>query len=193
MGYDGKKLVSVTKEGLKFEESEEEKKAWEELTADFEPLTKLMKEILGDKVEKVLMSERVVDSPCVLVTGEYGWTANMERIMRAQALRDNSMSSYMASKKTMEINPRHSIMKELKAKSAADKGDKTVKDLVHLLFETSLLTSGFSLEEPATFAGRIHRMIKLGLSIEDEEAEDIEELPPLEEDGDEGSKMEEVD
>merc|ERR1719399_635406 len=129
--YDGKKLVSVTKEGLKFEESEEEKKAWEELCADFEPLSKLMKEILGDKVEKVVMSERVTESPCVLVTGEYGWTANMERIMRAQALRDNSMSSYMASK-------------------------KTVKDLVPLLFETSLLTSGFTLDEPATFAGRIH-------------------------------------
>merc|ERR1712225_88900 len=192
--YDGKKLVSVTKEGLKFEETEEEKKAWEELTADFEPLCKLMKEILGDKVEKVVMSERVTESPCVLVTGEYGWTANMERIMRAQALRDNSMSSYMASKKTMEINPKHSIMKELKAKAAADKGDKTVKDLVHLLFETSLLTSGFSLEEPATFASRIHRMIKLGLSIEDDdEAEDVEELPPLEEDNDESSKMEEVD
>ena len=111
--YDGKKLVSVTKEGLKFEETEEEKKAWEELTADFEPLCKLMKEILGDKVEKVVMSERVTESPCVLVTGEYGWTANMERIMRAQALRDSSMSSYMASKKTMEINPKHSIMKEL--------------------------------------------------------------------------------
>ena len=96
--YDGKKLVSVTKEGLKFEETEEEKKAWEELTADFEPLCKLMKEILGDKVEKVVMSERVTESPCVLVTGEYGWTANMERIMRAQALRDSSMSSYMASR-----------------------------------------------------------------------------------------------
>merc|ERR1712194_875957 len=106
----------------------------------------------------------------------------------------SSMSSYMASKKTMEINAKHSIMKELKAKSAADKGDKTVKDLVHLLFETSLLTSGFSLDEPATFAGRIHRMIKLGLSIEDDdEAEDVEELPPLEEDNDESSKMEEVD
>merc|ERR1712037_1052822 len=103
--YDGKKLVSVTKEGLKFEETEEEKKAWEELTADFEPLCKLMKEILGDKVEKVVNSERVTESPCCLVTGEYGWTANMERIMRAQALRDSSMSSYMASKKTMEINP----------------------------------------------------------------------------------------
>jgi len=192
--YDGKKLVSVTKEGLKFEETEEEKKAWEELTADFEPLCKLMKEILGDKVEKVVNSERVTESPCCLVTGEYGWTANMERIMRAQALRDSSMSSYMASKKTMEINPKHSIMKELKAKAAADKGDKTVKDLVHLLFETSLLTSGFSLDEPATFAGRIHRMIKLGLSIEDDdEADDVEELPPLEEDGDETSKMEEVD
>merc|ERR1712157_390452 len=106
-----KKLNSVTKEGLKFEETEEEKKAWEELTADFEPLCKLMKEILGDKVEKVINSERVTESPCCLVTGEYGWTANMERIMRAQALRDSSMSSYMASKKTMEINPKHSIMK----------------------------------------------------------------------------------
>merc|ERR1711998_622131 len=141
--YDGKKLVSVTKEGLKFDESEEDKKAWEELCADFEPLSKLMKEILGDKVEKVVMSERVTESPCVLVTGEYGWTANMERIMRAQALRDNSMSSYMASKKTMEINPKHSIISSLREKAEADQGDKTVKDLVHLLFETSLLTSGF--------------------------------------------------
>merc|ERR1711968_286404 len=189
--YDGKKLVSVTKEGLKFDESEDEKKAQEELKADYEPLCKLMKEVLGDKAEKVVVSERLTDAPCCLVTGEYGWSANMERIMRAQALRDSSMSSYMASKKTMEINAKHSIMKELKAKSAAD---KMVKDLVHLLFETSLLTSGFSLDEPATFAGRIHRMIKLGLSIEDDdEAEDVEELPPLEEDGDEGSKMEEVD
>jgi len=192
--YDGKKLVSVTKEGLKFDESEDEKKAQEELKADYEPLCKLMKEILGDKAEKVVVSERLTDAPCCLVTGEYGWSANMERIMRAQALRDSSMSSYMASKKTMEINAKHSIMKELKANSAADKGDKTVKDLVHLLFETSLLTSGFSLDEPATFAGRIHRMIKLGLSIEDDdEAEDVEELPPLEEDNDESSKMEEVD
>merc|ERR1712227_387712 len=167
----------------------------EETVAEYEGLCKLVKEILGDKVEKCIVSDRVTESPCCLVTGEHGWSANMERIMRAQALRVSSMSSYMASKKTMEINAKHSIMKELKAKAAADKGDKTVKDLVHLLFETSLLTSGFSLDEPATFAGRIHRMIKLGLSIEDDEeddVDDVDDLPPLEED-DESSKMEEVD
>ena len=146
-------------------------------------------------MEKVLVSDRIINSPCVLVTGEYGWSANMERIMKAQALRDSSMSTYMTSKKTLELNPSHSIIKELKKKSDADKSDKTVKDLVWLLFETALLSSGFSLDEPNSFAGRIHRMIKLGLSIEedqDEEPEKIEEdLPPLE--TDEGSKMEEVD
>merc|ERR1711904_101439 len=120
--YDGKKLVSVTKEGLKFEETEDEKKKKEETVAEYEGLCKLVKEILGDKVEKCIVSDRVTESPCCLVTGEHGWSANMERIMRAQALRDSSMSSYMASKKTMEINPNHSIMKELKAKSNADKG-----------------------------------------------------------------------
>merc|ERR1711957_140739 len=192
--YDGKKILNITKEGLKIEKSDEEKAEWEEKKAACENLCKLVKEVLGDKAEKVVVSDRLTTSPCCLVTGEYGWSANMERIMKAQALKDSSMSGYMASKKTMEINAKHSIMKELKAKSAADKGDKTVKDLVHLLFETSLLTSGFSLDEPATFAGRIHRMIKLGLSIEDDdEAEDVEELPPLEEDNDESSKMEEVD
>merc|ERR1712072_37857 len=195
--FDGKKLKSVTKEGLDLDD-EDEKKKMEELKAEFEPLCKLMKEVLGDKTEKVMVSSRVVDSPCVLVTSEYGWSANMERIMKAQALRDNSMTSYMVSKKTMEINPKHSIMTELKKKAAADKSDKTVKDLIWLLFDTSLLTSGFSLDEPTQFAGRIHRMIKLGLSIDDDDEgmDDDDDLPPLEEvDGaaDEASKMEEVD
>merc|ERR1711959_446777 len=192
--YDSKKLKSVTKEGLDLD-TEDEKKKTEELKAEFEPLCKLIKEVLGDKTEKVVVGTRIAESPCVLVTSEYGWSANMERIMKAQALRDSSMSSYMVSKKTMEINPNHSIMTELRKKAAADKSDKTVKDLIWLLFDTSLLTSGFNLDEPTTFAGRIHRMIKLGLSIdEDDEAvedEDDDDLPPLEDD--EGSKMEEVD
>ncbi|KAJ6826283.1 heat shock protein 83 [Iris pallida] len=191
--YDGKKLVSATKEGLKLEDSEEEKKKEEERKAAFEGLCKTMKEILGDKVEKVVVSDRIVDSPCCLVTAEYGWTANMERIMKAQALRDTSMSSYMSSKKTMEINPENGIMEELRKRAEADKNDKSVKDLVLLLYETALLTSGFSLEDPNTFAGRIHRMLKLGLSIDEEDvAVDDADMPPLD-DANEESKMEEVD
>lgn len=191
--YDGHTLQSVTKEGLELEEDEEEKKKREEEKAQFEELCKTIKEILGDKVEKVVLSNRIVNSPCVLVTGQYGWSANMERIMRAQALRDSAMSSYMASKKTMEINPEHAIVKSLKAK---DKNDKTLKDLVYLLYETALLSSGFTLEDPSNFASRIHRMIKLGLSIDDEEEAEMEtdaqdDMPELEEVGE--SKMEEVD
>merc|ERR1711970_357671 len=193
--YDGKKLVAVTKEGLNLEKTEDEKKEFEEKKAACENLCKLMKEVLGDKTEKVVVSDRLSSSPCCLVTGEYGWSANMERIMKAQALKDSSMSGYMSSKKTMEVNPLHPIIDALRTRADEDKNDKTVKDLIWLLFDTSLLTSGFALDEPTTFAGRIHRMIKLGLSIdEDDEAaedEDDDDLPPLEDD--EGSKMEEVD
>ena len=192
--YDGKKLVSCTKEGLDLDDTEEEKKAKEEEKARFEPLCKLMKDVLGDKVEKCVVSHRIDESPCVLVTSEHGWTANMERIMKAQALRDNSMTSYMVSKKTMEINPKNQIVIELRNKAEVDTSDKTVKDLIWLMYETSLLTSGFSLEDSSQFAGRIHRMIKLGLSIEEDEAAVEEDLPPLDDNaGEENAKMEEVD
>jgi len=200
--FDGKKLVCATKEGLDLETTEEEKKMLEEQKAQFEGLCKKVKEILGDKVEKVVLSDRIVNSPCVLVTGEFGWSANMERIMKAQALRDNSMTSFMVSKKTLELNPKHPIIAELRKKFEADANDKTVKDLTWLLFETSLLTSGFSLPEPTVFSGRIHKLIKLGLSIYDDEPEeagagsaaakpDDADLPPLEES--QASLMEEVD
>jgi len=195
--FEGKKLLSATKEGLSIEDDDDEKKNFEEAKAKCEGLCKLMKEVLDDKVEKVVVSNRLADSPCCLVTGEYGWTANMERIMKAQALRDASQSAYMSSKKTLEINPLNSIIKALVEKADADQSDKTVRDLIWLLYDTSLLTSGFSLDEPTTFSSRIHRLVKLGLSIDDDDEvddEDMDELPPLEGGNDnEESAMEQVD
>merc|ERR1711972_74148 len=196
--FDGKNLVSVTKEGLELPEDEEEKKKKDADKEKFEPLCKVMKDILDKKVEKVVVSSRLVSSPCCIVTSQYGWTANMERIMKAQALRDTSTMGYMAAKKHLEINPDHGIVENLRQRAETDKNDKSVKGLVLLLFETSLLSSGFSLEDPAVHARRIHRMIKLGLGIdEDDEADaavaDDTDMPPLEGESEDASRMEEVD
>jgi len=200
--YEGKNLVCVTKEGLELPEDEEEKKRFEEAKAKFEGLCKVMKEILDKKVEKVVVSNRLVTSPCCIVTSQYGWSANMERIMKAQALRDTSTMGYMAAKKHLEINPDHPIVNTLKEKADVDKNDKAVKDLCLLLFETSLLASGFTLEDPTSHANRIHRMIKLGLGIDDDDGASGDaaateaagdEIPPLEGDDDDASRMEEVD
>jgi len=196
--YDGKPLVSVTKEGLELPEDEDEKKKREEDKTKFEGLCKVMKSILDNKVEKVVVSNRLVESPCCIVTSQYGWTANMERIMKAQALRDTSTMGYMAAKKNLEINPDHPIIENLRQKSEADKNDKAVKDLVILLFETALLSSGFTLEEPQVHSSRIYRMIKLGLGIDEEEAMLTEETttadaPAESGDAEDASRMEEVD
>merc|ERR1712183_119781 len=175
-----------------------DKKKMEADKAKFEGLCKVIRDILDKKVEKVVVSNRLVSSPCCIVTSQYGWTANMERIMKAQALRDTSTMGYMAAKKHLEINPDHSIVENLRQRAEADKNDESVKDLVLLLFETALLSSGFSLEDPQVHAQRIHRMVKLGLGIDEDEA-DIEEtvddmdMPPLEGDAEDASRMEEVD
>jgi molecular chaperone HtpG len=193
--YEGKSLVCVTKEGLTFDCDEDEKQKWEDCVNEFKPLTEKIKEILGQNVEKVVLSQRVVDSPCVLVTGDYGWTANMERIMKAQALRDTN-NSYMMSKKIMEINPYHSIIKSLKERIKYADNESMIKDLVSLLYESSLISSGFSIEEPATFVNRINNMIKLGLSLDDDDVKEVkedvkEEVEDVKEDVKEN--MEEID
>jgi len=204
--YDGKKLVAVTKEGLALPEDEEEQKKLEEDKAKYEKMCEKVKEILGEsRVEKVIVSTRLSTSPACIVTAEHGWSANMERIMKAQALRDNSTMGYMAAKKHLELNPDHSICKSINAKIEADPHDKAIKDLCMLMYETALLTSGFNLDDPQVHANRIHRMIKLGLGI-DEDADDElssapaaaaaadDDMPPLEAgDDDDDDAMEEVD
>merc|ERR1712018_827947 len=130
---------------------------------------------MGFYLNKVVVSNRLVSSPCCIVTSQYGWTANMERIMKAQALRDTYTMGYMAAKKHLEINPDHSIVENLRQRAETDKNDKSVKALVLLLFETSLLSSGFSLEDPAVHARRIHRMIKLGLGIDEDDDAPMED------------------
>ena len=164
--YDGKKLVSITQEGFELPKSEEEATAFAKLQEEYAPVCQKIKEILGNKLEKVVVTDRLQDVPCCIVTGQFGWSANMERIMRSQALNDMSSLAYMTGKRNMEVNPTHPIVKELKDKLLNPASEAGARDLINLLYETSLINSGFSLENTGTFAERIFRIVQMGLGVE---------------------------
>jgi molecular chaperone HtpG len=175
--YNGKKLMAVTKESLKLNETEEEKKQFEQDKISVEDLCKFMKEVYGNSVEKIVISNRLADSPCCFVSSEYGWGANYERIIKAQVTGSGGDFGMMSSmnKKIMEINPRHSIVKAIHEKITNDRTNSSIKDLVWLLYDISLLTSGYTIDEPVTFSKRIQNLIKLGLDIQDDTSVRVEQ------------------
>merc|ERR1712146_679262 len=205
--FDGKKLQSITKENLKFGDEEDVDKKRDELyTKNFKSLTDWMKNVYGDKVEKITVSNRVVDTPCLLVTSQYGYSANMERIMQSQAFADNKRTQYLVSKKTMEINPRHPIVVELLKRSEESPEDSDTKDLAWILHDTALLNSGFPVSDAKPFSGRMYRMLKNGLALdsldlvpeievpeeEEEDAEEDTEEAEVEDDSEESGEKEEM-
>jgi len=169
--YKDKKMVCVTKEGaLLDDETEEEKKAREE---SFKETCEKMKEIIngtGEKVENVRVSGRITDTPAVLVTSEYGWSANMERIMKAQALQSNQMAGYMSSKKILEINGDHKLVRAIQKRLADPEESQkaSTRDLINILYETAVINSGFTMEDPTVFVRRVHRLLEVGLNVDDE-------------------------
>jgi molecular chaperone HtpG len=191
--YDGKKLISITKEGFKLPETEDEKTSFDTLTEEYAETCNQIQELIKDRCEKVVLSNRLTDTPCCIVTGQFGWSANMERIMKAQTLGDKSASHYMMSKKTLEINPYHVIVKELKTKLALedDTSKKINLNIVNLMYDTALIDSGFTLEQSGAFANRIYNMLAMGLGVEQDfgceansevvNSESLSDIPELEE------------
>merc|ERR1711968_371423 len=192
--FDGKKLQSVTKEGLKFGDEEEiDTKRADLYKEQFKPLTKWLKELYSDSVEKIAVSSRLQDTPCIFVTSQYGYSANMERIMQSQAFADNKRTQYLVSKKTMEINPRHPIVVELLKRSEESPEDSDTKDLAWILHDTALLNSGFPVSDAKQFSGRMYRMLKNGLALDSLDLVPEIEVPEEEEEAEEEEDTEEAD
>ncbi|KAK8947621.1 hypothetical protein KSP40_PGU015485 [Platanthera guangdongensis] len=172
MDYEDKKFQNVSKEGLELEKESKHK----DLKESFKVLTKWWKSTLAsENVDSVKISNRLDNSPCVVITSKYGWSANMEKIMQAQTLSDASKQAYMRGKRVLEINPRHPIIKELRDRVAADPEDESLKQTARLIYTTALMESGFTLPDPKEFANSIYGSVKKSLDISPEAAVDEEE------------------
>ncbi|KAL5847839.1 hypothetical protein ACOSQ3_011363 [Xanthoceras sorbifolium] len=194
MDYEDKKFQNVSKEGLKLGKDSKDK----ELKESFKELTKWWKGALANEnVDDVKISNRLDNTPCVVVTSKYGWSANMERIMQSQTLSDANKQAYMRGKRVLEINPRHPIIKELQERVVKDAEDEDVKQTAQLIYQTALMESGFTLSDPKDFASRIYSTVKSSLNISPdaavEEEVDVEEVEAESETKDEGSAKDDAD
>ncbi|XP_029909570.1 endoplasmin [Myripristis murdjan] len=195
--FDGKRFQNVAKEGVKFDESEKAKEKREALEKEYEPLTTWMKDkALKDKIEKAILSQRLTNSPCALVASQYGWSGNMERIMKAQAYqtgKDISTNYYASQKKTLEINPKHPLIKQMLKRVNDNADDQTASDLAMVLFETATLRSGYQLADTKAYGDRIERMLRLSMNIDiDEQIEEEPEEEPEEPAEEEAEDEEEI-
>merc|ERR1712217_463860 len=198
--YEGKKFVSIQKADVKLDETEEEKKKFSKMKDMYKPLTDWWKDSLADltekgamkdagvKVEKVEISKHLTDSPVVVVTSQFGYSAQQERVMKAQAFQNKEQISMMSGRKTLEINPNHPVVIDLLSKIKADKEDKAAKDTAQVLFQTALIESGYEIADPSALVNRVYRLMSKELGVDpdaplkevevpegDEEEEEAEE------------------
>ncbi|ETP47333.1 hypothetical protein, variant [Phytophthora nicotianae P10297] len=195
--FDGKKLVSITKEGIKFgDEDESLTQKREQLYADkYVALTTALKTLYGDKISRVTMSQRVVDSPAVMVTSQWGYSANMQRIMKAQTFGNGDKNSpmYGTGSAILELNPRHPIVSKLNELMVSDPEKEETKDLAWLLYDTALINSGFDMTDTTQFSTRVHRIMKSSMGIDSLELEPEIEVPEEEQEVDEEEEAEDLD
>merc|ERR1711920_1049603 len=194
--FEGKKFQNVAKEGFSIDGDTDAAKARKEAIAEkFEPLTKwLGEDSLKDHILRAEVSERLTDSPCALITSKFGWTGNMQKIIQSQThskTQDMQRDYYLNQKKTLEISPRHPLIKELLRRVEDNPEDKTAKDMATMMFNTATLRSGFSLKDTVNFAESIEKMMRETLGVDADEQVDEEEDEDEEEEEDEEDVVEE--
>merc|ERR1712060_907219 len=203
--YEGKKFVSIQKADVKLDETEEEKKKFTKVKDMYKPLTDWWKDTLtaltekgamkesGVKIEKVEVSKRLTDSPVVVVTSQFGYSAQQERVMKAQAFQNKDQMSMMSGRKTLEINPNHPVIADLLSKVKADKDDKPALDTAQVLFQTALIESGYDVADPSALVNRVYRLMSKELGVDPDAPIKEVEVPEGEEEAEEDEKEEEDD
>jgi len=201
--YEGKKFVSIQKADVKLDETEEEKKRFTKVKDMYKPLTDWWKEKLTDltekgamkdsgvKIEKVEISKRLTESPVVVVTSQFGYSAQQEKVMKAQAFQNKDQLSMMSGRKTLEVNPNHPVISNLLAKVKADKDDAAAMDTAQVLFQTAIIESGYEIADPSALVNRVYRLMSKELGVDPDAPLKEVEVPEEEEEAEEEDKEDE--